>query len=96
LHQDRFTLGNLPATEKLIRTIFSDNEDYFHFLPQIFVEYFCQETLKNHKSVLAVEEAVQKALGSIREEWSKGAASYGDEFYQERSIEHLEFKYFNP
>lgn len=39
----------------LIKVVFDDNEEYFHILPQLFMQYFYKSTFEQDVPVLQIE-----------------------------------------
>lgn len=95
LHQHQFHLAPLSDIAELVKTVFADNEDYFHILPQVIATNYYQEAILKGKPVLEVEETVAKVLEEIGSKATE-MPPQGDAFYQERSIEEVVFKHFHP
>lgn len=47
-------MAPLREVSKLVKTVFEDNEDYFHIIPQIIARYYYQEAILKGKPVLEV------------------------------------------
>ena len=68
--KDEFELNSIDQIYDHIKVLFSDNEEYFHILPQIFMQYFYKNVLVKHRPVLEVE----KELMEITKRLSKKTA----------------------
>lgn len=65
LCQDSFQLGSIHKIEELVESIFVDNEDYLHILPQIYLQYFYQQHLQHHWPAAEVEKTVATTIQKI-------------------------------
>ena len=55
VHEDQFELTNIEKVFDLISKIFADNEDYFHILPQLFMQYFYKYAFYKRRQALDIE-----------------------------------------
>lgn len=49
----------------LVKDIYNDNEEYFHIIPQLFIQYFYVNTIQKQRPILEVEKelyAITKKL----------------------------------
>lgn len=65
--EDRFSLLNVDRVYDLIRVLFMDNEEYFHILPQLFMQYFYDNVLIKHRPVLEVEKELKAITDRLSE-----------------------------
>ena len=54
LHEDQFGLGRAERIFELVKLIFHDDEEYFHIIPQAFIQYFYNSTFREGRPILAV------------------------------------------
>jgi hypothetical protein len=78
----------------LIKHVFHDDEEYFHIVPQLFIQYFYKNSFTKNRPILEVESGLSSMLKSIS---SKEAALLGPADVSS-SISSVAFnlKYFDP
>ena len=73
IHEDKFELKNIDAIFAAVKHIFSDSEDYFHIIPQIFIQYFWNNAFAKGRPILEIESE----LFSIVQQLSKKESNLG-------------------
>lgn len=63
VHQDEFELNNNERLFTLVKELFAVSEDYFHIIPQLFIQYFWNNSINKKKPVLDIET---KLYGMIK------------------------------
>lgn len=48
-------MTNIDTIYELVKKIFDDNEEYFHIVPQLFIQYFFKKVFVDKKPILEVE-----------------------------------------
>lgn len=62
MEEDKFELKNIDRLFNLIKHIFHDDEEYFHIIPQTFIQYFWNNVFKHNRPILDVEADLQKII----------------------------------
>lgn len=53
-HQDKFELKSIDTIYHLLKKCFESNEEYFHILPQLFIQFFFNNAIKKQRPVADV------------------------------------------
>jgi hypothetical protein len=75
IKQDEFELDHVDDIYDKIKVLFADNEEYFHILPQLFMQYFYKSVFVKKRPVLEVEKELMtlaKRLSAKTAESLKG------------------------
>lgn len=56
MHVSEFKMDSIEGIYELVKRIFEDNEEYFHIVPQLFIQYFYRQVFINRRSILEVEK----------------------------------------
>lgn len=55
VHDDQFELKSIDKVYDLVKDIFEDNEEYFHIVPELFIQYFYKNTFIKQRPILEIE-----------------------------------------
>ena len=56
VYGDQFELKSLPEISDNTRKLFFDNQEYFHILPLLFIQYFWNNATKKNRPIFEVQE----------------------------------------
>jgi hypothetical protein len=76
----------------MIKQGFHDDEESFHIIPQLFIQYFFKNTFEKHKPILKVEEELSAMIKKISQSESGGASGAPTQTYKLD----IKMKNFNP
>ena len=65
LYEDQFRLKSIARIFELVKQAFHDDEEYFHIIPQAFIQHFYNSTFKENRPILAVEEELSALIRDI-------------------------------
>lgn len=72
VHDDQFSLKSIDTIFGLIKHIFTDDEEYFHIIPQLFIQYFWNNTFSLNRPILDIENELLKMIKTISAKESSG------------------------
>lgn len=90
--EDKFALLNIDKVFELVKHIFHDDEEYFHIIPQLFIQHFWNSNFVAKKPILDIEAKLQ---GIIKAFSAKESPSTNSSQGQAYSL-NIKMKHFNP
>ena len=54
IQEDKFELLNIDRVYDLVKSLFAENEEYFHIVPQLFTQCFVVQAFQKKRSILDV------------------------------------------
>jgi hypothetical protein len=54
IQEDKFELLNIDRVYDLVKSLFAENEEYFHIVPQLFTQYFVVQAFQKKRSILDI------------------------------------------
>lgn len=93
VHEDKFSLKNIEKVFESIKHLFHEDEAYFHIVPQLFIQYFWNNNIKEGRPILSIEAELTAIIKDISNKESKaGAPESGTKGY---SLD-VKLKNFDP
>lgn len=53
---EKFEMNSIETIYELVKKIFDDNEEYFHIVPQLFIQYFYKNVFVKKRPILDIEK----------------------------------------
>lgn len=93
VHKDKFSLKNIENIFASIKHLFHEDEAYFHIIPQLFIQYFWNNNIKEGRPILNIEAELTAIIKDISsKELQTGAPETGTKGY---NLD-VKLKNFNP
>ena len=92
LSEDKFELKLIEPIYRKVKQIFASNEEYFHIIPQVFIQYFWNKKINEKRPILEVERFLKKTIESL----SKLEMSSRAEEPYEAPVLNFKFSNFDP
>ena len=80
----------------MVRQLFNDNPEYFHILPQLFLQHTYIHSLKGNRPIQDVELDIAGTAKRLLFKLFMESKLKGDALFQERNLDNLPFVHFNP
>lgn len=84
-------MGKINEIFELVKHIFHDDEEYFHIIPQLFIQYFYNGTFNNNRPILELESDLKRIIKDISSRESSGKTEGGQSY----SL-NVKMRNFNP
>lgn len=55
MYNDKFELTTIDQIFNLVKNVFHEDEEYFHIIPQLFIQYFWKHAFKGKESIQNIE-----------------------------------------
>jgi hypothetical protein len=92
LSEDKFELKLIEPIYRKVKQIFASNEEYFHIIPQVFIQFFWNKKINEKRPILEVERFLKKTIESL----SKLEMSSRAEEPYEAPVLNFKFSNFDP
>jgi hypothetical protein len=92
LSEDKFELKLIEPIYRKVKQIFASNEEYFHIIPQVFIQFFWNKKINEKRPILEVERFLKKTIESL----SKLEMSSRAEEPYEAPVLNFKFANFDP
>jgi hypothetical protein len=65
VYEDKFELKNIDKVFELVKRLFHESEDYFHIIPQLFIQHFWKSGCIEKWPVLEIEAKLKGIIKAI-------------------------------
>ena len=65
LSEDKFELKLIEPIYRKVKQIFASNEEYFHIIPQVFIQFFWNKKINEKRPILEMERFLKKTIESL-------------------------------